>query len=104
MGEAWSTLCSCCSKETIDTLQNTGSGVGQSLLSKGNEAGQKILAKVEDKLTESVDKILDDKLGGKLDETLDKAVNILIDKSISKATEIFDDGKKRLLNCTLSKK
>eukprot|EP01084_Bolivina_argentea_P076998 139581_1 len=89
-----------CGKESLETFGKAG----ESLLSKGNEAGHKILEKVEDKLTESVDKIIDDKLGSKFDETLDKAVDILIDKSLSAATEIFDDGKKRLLNCALSKK
>eukprot|EP01084_Bolivina_argentea_P294964 507684_1 len=97
-----------CFSKGMDAIGSAGSGVGDSLLSKGKETGNKILSKVDDKLTESVDKIIDDKLANKLESTFDKTVELMIDKTLDKATSIFDENvdklKGRLVNCELSKK
>eukprot|EP01084_Bolivina_argentea_P294963 507683_1 len=98
----------CLNKEAVDAVSHLGSGVGDSLLSKGKETGNKILAKVDDKLTESVDKIIDDKLANKLESTFDATVELMINKTLNTATSIFDEGvdqlKGRLINCDVSKK
>eukprot|EP01084_Bolivina_argentea_P278377 475540_1 len=97
----------CINKETMDAISTAGSGLGDSLLDKGQETGKKILDKVDDKLTKSMDKIIDDKLS-KLENQFDSTVELMIDKTISAATHIFEETtdqlKDRMLSCKISKK